>query len=93
VNQLAEREYRQGLFPVASAVRALIHGALDGITRDVRDLPMYEREIKFLRNYIDGWTVTEISNDLGFPLEHVSRTVRTSALTLLVRGFFHQLGI
>ena len=54
---------------------------------------MYEREIKFLRNYIDGWTVTEISNDLGFPLEHVSRTVRTSALTLLVRGFFHQLGI
>lgn len=87
VRNQAEGAYRQASFPTALAIRSLVYEAADSLGHDLQDIPRYAREMRFLRAYLDGDNVTNISRTLQLTREHVARTVQPRALDLLARAF------
>jgi len=66
VKILAEEKYREAAIPTGFALRVLLIEAAKNVVRDFEELPGYQREIKFLKAYVNGRSVAEIAGAWGF---------------------------
>jgi hypothetical protein len=87
VRRLAETKYRRAMFPAAFALRLILQESVNQMEEDLKDTPNYQRELKFLKEFIRGSSVAEISRGLGLSREHVARTVQPRALNLVAKVF------
>ena len=87
VRELAEGEYREAAVPMGFALRVLLLESSKIVVRDFEDLTHYQREIMFLKAYVDCQSVAEISRGLGLSREHVARSIQTRAIGLVARVF------
>ena len=87
VRALAEEKYRGTALPTGFALRVLLVESAKIIVRDLRKLPGYQREIKFLIAYLDDQSVVKISRSLGLSREHVARSIQPRVIGLVARVF------
>ena len=85
IRELAEGKYREAAVPAGFALHLLLMDSAKIVLRDFGDLPGYQREIKFLKAYVDDQSVAEISRDLGLSREHVARSIQPRAVGLVAR--------
>lgn len=87
VQELAKAEYKDAALPTGFALRMLLIDATKIVIRDLGGLPAYQREIKFLKAYVNGCSVAEISRTLGLSREHVARKIQPRAIGLVAKVF------
>ena len=87
VQRLAKEQYRDGVVPTGFALRVLLMESANIVIRDLKKLPGYQREIKFLKAYLDCQSVAEISRSLGLCREHVARSIQPRAINMVARVF------
>jgi hypothetical protein len=87
VQNLAEEKYRESAMPAGFALRSMLVDAAKIVLRDFGELPGYQRETKFLKDYLNCRSVVEISRSLGLCREHVSRSIQPRATGLVSRVF------
>ena len=81
----AEGQYRDAMFPTATAVRAHMMRALETLVSSVEGVSTYQRELEVLDGLIGGKTVAEISRGMNLSREHVARTIQPRAIRLLTK--------
>jgi hypothetical protein len=87
LQMLARGKYRNAMFPMGWSVKELLLDAVQRVSHELGELPGDQREVSLLGLYASGACVTEISKALGPSREHVSRTVRRRALSLVAKNF------
>ena len=61
--------------------------AAKNVVQDFEDFPGYQREVKFLKAYVNGHSVAGISRSLGLCREHVARSIQPRAIRLVAKVF------
>lgn len=92
VRELAEGRFQEAALPTGFALRVLLIDSAKVVSRDFGDMSRYQREIKFLKAYVNGRSVAEISRDLGLSREHVTRTIQPRVIGLVSRVFLARAG-
>ena len=87
VRELAAGRYREAAVPTGFALRVLLLDSAKVVVQDLGQLPGYEREIRFLKGYLNGSSVAKISRGLGLSREHVARTIQRRAIGLVSTVF------
>ena len=85
IQRSAEVQYRDAMFPIATAVRTHLMKALSTLARNVAGVSTYQRELELLNGLFEGKTVAEISRRMNLSREHVARTIQPRAIRLLTK--------
>ncbi len=85
--EVRERVNPRQTMPEGQALRRLLIEAARQVIQDIGDVPDKSGVKLFLERYLEGRTVTEISQELGVTREWVSRAYRKEALALAGKQF------
>lgn len=85
IQRSAEVQYRDAMFPIATAVRAHLMRSLETLARNIEGVSTYQRELELLYGLFEGESVAEISRRMNLSREHVARTIQPRAIRLLTK--------